>query len=606
MAGWHEIGRGRKAATMLGGAIVAAVLAVLALSVFAPPKPFPEPDSVASLQVETSRSGSPSTAANQAADTAETIAPAGAKATPTAPRFDVLRIEKDGSALIAGTAQPASGVSVLVDGVAVSTVVADGSGGFAALFELAASSQSRLVTLRMRLADGREIASEEQVVLSPNDIAPQPSDDSSALSVTIAAAPADLAAPSGNSATNGNVLPEPFATAPAGTAPAPTAPATQTPDAPTEPALMANPALQDQLVAAEAGQADPYLASVDATANLPVPASGSSPPSSATTTIEPAAILLGPGGVRVLQSGLSAQSPDKVRPVVIDAISYTPAGAVQLGGRGLPGAVVRLYLNGQYLHEFLIAADGGWGGEIPDVPAGVYTLRADQIDADANVTARFETPFQRETREALAALLAPMPDPQPVADQVTSTNRMAKPPSPEVLEPQKGAAATTNATQTTRAETVPVLPVDGVAGSSPTPPKPLETGAIPEAAAPAPGLPKLTDAPVAASPAVVPDTLGPAPSAALSPAVQPGSNAGETQNLAPVLSQPVVALAPVTVTVTVQPGFTLWAIARDQFGEGILYVQVYEANKDRIRDPDLIYPGQVFALPEADKVDASR
>lgn len=48
---------------------------------------------------------------------------------------------------------------------------------------------------------------------------------------------------------------------------------------------------------------------------------------------------------------------------------------------------------------------------------------------------------------------------------------------------------------------------------------------------------------------------------------------------------------------TVQPGATLWAIARERYGEGILYVEVYEANRDRIRDPDLIYPGQVFELP---------
>lgn len=50
--------------------------------------------------------------------------------------------------------------------------------------------------------------------------------------------------------------------------------------------------------------------------------------------------------------------------------------------------------------------------------------------------------------------------------------------------------------------------------------------------------------------------------------------------------------------VTVQPGSTLWAISREAYGEGILYVRVFEANRDRIRDPDLIYPGQVFTLPE--------
>lgn len=51
--------------------------------------------------------------------------------------------------------------------------------------------------------------------------------------------------------------------------------------------------------------------------------------------------------------------------------------------------------------------------------------------------------------------------------------------------------------------------------------------------------------------------------------------------------------------VTVQPGFTLWGIAEDRFGDGLQYVQVFEANRDLIRDPDLIYPGQVFTLPAA-------
>jgi hypothetical protein len=51
----------------------------------------------------------------------------------------------------------------------------------------------------------------------------------------------------------------------------------------------------------------------------------------------------------------------------------------------------------------------------------------------------------------------------------------------------------------------------------------------------------------------------------------------------------------------VQPGNTLWAIARDRYGEPMMYVQVFEANRDRIRDPDLIYPGQLFVLPLAEE-----
>jgi nucleoid-associated protein YgaU len=49
--------------------------------------------------------------------------------------------------------------------------------------------------------------------------------------------------------------------------------------------------------------------------------------------------------------------------------------------------------------------------------------------------------------------------------------------------------------------------------------------------------------------------------------------------------------------VIVQPGNSLWRIARHRYGAGPRYTVIYAANKDQIRDPDLIYPGQVFTLP---------
>ncbi|MDE4133230.1 LysM peptidoglycan-binding domain-containing protein [Phaeobacter sp. QD34_3] len=55
---------------------------------------------------------------------------------------------------------------------------------------------------------------------------------------------------------------------------------------------------------------------------------------------------------------------------------------------------------------------------------------------------------------------------------------------------------------------------------------------------------------------------------------------------------------PLVRAVTVQKGDTLWAISQERYGSGFLYVRVFEANQDAIRDPDLIYPGQVFNLPE--------
>ena len=50
--------------------------------------------------------------------------------------------------------------------------------------------------------------------------------------------------------------------------------------------------------------------------------------------------------------------------------------------------------------------------------------------------------------------------------------------------------------------------------------------------------------------------------------------------------------------VIVQPGNSLWHIARRLFGGGTHFVLLYQNNKDQIRDPNLIYPGQVFDLPK--------
>jgi nucleoid-associated protein YgaU len=57
-----------------------------------------------------------------------------------------------------------------------------------------------------------------------------------------------------------------------------------------------------------------------------------------------------------------------------------------------------------------------------------------------------------------------------------------------------------------------------------------------------------------------------------------------------------------TEVITVQPGFTLWGMAHDRFGEGILYVQIFEENRDQIEDPDWIFPGQIFRMPDLPRV----
>jgi nucleoid-associated protein YgaU len=49
----------------------------------------------------------------------------------------------------------------------------------------------------------------------------------------------------------------------------------------------------------------------------------------------------------------------------------------------------------------------------------------------------------------------------------------------------------------------------------------------------------------------------------------------------------------------VQPGNSLWQIARRTYGDGIRYLVIYSANLGQIRDPERIYPGQVFRLPKS-------
>lgn len=49
--------------------------------------------------------------------------------------------------------------------------------------------------------------------------------------------------------------------------------------------------------------------------------------------------------------------------------------------------------------------------------------------------------------------------------------------------------------------------------------------------------------------------------------------------------------------VVVQPGNSLWFIARNVYGSGFAFTLIYEANDNQIRDPDLIYPGQIFSVP---------
>ncbi|MGB8813433.1 MAG: hypothetical protein WCC57_09620, partial [Paracoccaceae bacterium] len=446
MAGWKAMGAGAQVSVVAVGAVVAAGLGWLVLAP-APDAPVAEPSAVV------------------AAPTPAPVVESAEIAAPVAPGFDTVRVEPDGSALVAGRAAAGAAVSILVDGAEVATATADNGGKFAALFSLPASEAPRMLTLRATVADGAQVASTQSVALAAT-VAPV-----AQVAVIAAAVPETTAVPEATGVAEATAVPEVTAVPEAGG------------------------------VAAEV-----------TAAAVPEPVEPAAP----------AALLLSEAGAQVLQSDGAA-----LEGVTIDAITYTAAGAVQLGGRGLGGSVLRLYLDNVELHSLMVPKNGGWVTTLPQVTPGIYTLRVDQLDDAGKVTSRFETPFKRETLEALAAATAPV--------------AVAPVPVEPVPEPAPEAVAV--------AEPAPVAPVVAKA-VAPVAVAPAPVEAAPVETAPVEPVP---EQPVAVAPAPAEGAVAVEPVAAPAPA-----------------PAPVPASAPLTVTV--QPGFTLWQIAQENFGEGVMYV----------------------------------
>jgi len=60
---------------------------------------------------------------------------------------------------------------------------------------------------------------------------------------------------------------------------------------------------------------------------------------------------------------------------------------------------------------------------------------------------------------------------------------------------------------------------------------------------------------------------------------------------------PPAGVVPKIATTVVSRGDSLWRISRVTYGAGLRYAIVYRANRDQIRDPNRIYPGQILVLP---------
>lgn len=389
--------------------------------------------------------------ADQPADFAEDTTQPETETPLSAPRFDVVRASPDGTTVIAGKAGPGSTVLILVDGEVADTQPTNSQGEFASLLLLPPSTQARVLTL-LSTQGTREALSAEEIIIAPTSapqvaaVEPEPAPEPETIVATneqpVREAPAEVAQ-----------------TETAIEAPQPTETQTET----------ETPAQADvaEDTAALTEDAEPAAEPVTEATSEQAP----SPSAEPETQAEPAAVAVlraDEEGVELVQPATptSDVAPDQV---TLDTIGYSPEGDVLLSGRAQSESLIRVYLNNTARADVSTRSDGGWRARLDDIAPGVYTLRLDALSSDGAVLSRLETPFKRESPEALAS-------------------------------------------------------------------------AQPEAEA----------------------SAEPAP-----------------------ISQ-----------VTVQAGDTLWAISRERYGDGLLFIRVFEANRDAIRNPDLIYPGQIFTIPE--------
>ncbi|MEK1887391.1 MAG: LysM peptidoglycan-binding domain-containing protein [Phyllobacterium sp.] len=92
--------------------------------------------------------------------------------------------------------------------------------------------------------------------------------------------------------------------------------------------------------------------------------------------------------------------------------------------------------------------------------------------------------------------------------------------------------------------------------------------------------------------------------AAVADATMPGETGDSSTGAVPQGTDSTAQEAPlknVDGSVIIRRGDNLWRISRRTYGAGMRYTTIYLANKEQIRNPNKIFPGQVFTLPEQDK-----
>lgn len=238
-----------------------------------------------------------------------------------------------------------------------------------------------------------------------------------------------------------------------------------------------------------------------------------------------------------------------------------------VAGSAKERTTVRVYLDDQPIAEATSGAGERYiASARADVAVGEHAIRVDALDTTGRVVGRVEVPFQRPEGNAMAAIAA-APKPEGANTATPGSNAADAPASPSSGIAPGGIAS------------VQPTPASPSAMESTSQPSPSSSPAAPPAAPSAPSIEPSRQAD------------GNSPNVAAAP----------TDGAASDLEPPTVRQAPLEAAasrVIIRRGDTLWRISRQTYGRGNRYTVIYLANGDQIRDPNRIYPGQVFRVPD--------
>jgi nucleoid-associated protein YgaU len=306
----------------------------------------------------------------------------------------------------------------------------------------------------------------------------------------------------------------------------------------------------------------------------------------------------------------SPESSDGVP--TFDVASIEPTGETVIAGRAAPGATVELLRDGE-VHDRAVADKSGQFVIVPPkLPPGTYDLTLRSKLPDGTVAT---------SKQRVTAALEPRSNERPVVALVT-------PNKPTVVLSQPGAPKPAGALVV---ETVEVEPggkfhVSGQARPGATLRLYLNDSFITSVTAGTDGRYAVTinegvaagsyrvrvdEASSAGSvraraevPFTAPETTASVTAQATTSKradaaapQQPQLAAAGATVLPDSGSKPSTVVVPKITTTTVSRGDSLWRLSQLSYGAGTRYAVIYKANREQIRNPNLIYPGQVFVVP---------